>query len=246
MRFRDKVKSVVMPSILRRIKPHWPEAAFISKFLSEERVDCVLDVGANVGQYGWELRSTGYRGLILSFEPDPVAYERLKFTAKGDPSWKTLNLALGESRGTMALNIMASSSFNSFRTPELLVDERIASANTIVAKKQVTVETLAHILTRLQNDYVFSHPFLKMDTQGFDLEVFRGAKPVLETIVGLQSEVPVKSIYQGAPGLSEMLGEYLGAGLQLKGIYPVNPHDDEILEVDCIFSNPHRASLGRQ
>ena len=45
------------------------ELETLSRFLSDFQVDCVLDVGANTGQYGVRLRQIGYRGLIVSFEP---------------------------------------------------------------------------------------------------------------------------------------------------------------------------------
>src|SRR5512132_480081 len=50
-------------------------------------IDCVLDVGANVGQYGTELRHAGYRGRLLSFEPVPAPAARRRQAAAGDPEW---------------------------------------------------------------------------------------------------------------------------------------------------------------
>ena len=52
-------------------------------------IDCVFDVGANVGQYGTRLRRLGYRRRIESFEPIPTAYKRLEETASSDRLWES-------------------------------------------------------------------------------------------------------------------------------------------------------------
>jgi len=42
--------------------------------LAYHNVDCVIDVGANDGGYGEFIRSTGFKGNIVSFEPQSEAY----------------------------------------------------------------------------------------------------------------------------------------------------------------------------
>ena len=45
--------------------------------MNELDINLVLDVGANDGGYGREIRDRGYKGLIISFEPNPRAFKRL-------------------------------------------------------------------------------------------------------------------------------------------------------------------------
>src|SRR5262249_20346310 len=71
-------------------------------------INCVLDVGANVGDYGLALRSLGYKGWILSFEPVSATYARLAENAKGDPRWATFRFALGDENAERAINVMSS------------------------------------------------------------------------------------------------------------------------------------------
>src|SRR6266436_659552 len=61
------------------------------------RINCVFDVGANVGEYGLMLRRIGYQGRIISFEPVRGIFEKLKQTAAGDDAWTTMNIACGSS-----------------------------------------------------------------------------------------------------------------------------------------------------
>ena len=62
-------------------------AARVGAQLAYHGVDCVIDVGANDGGYGRFIRSTGFRGSVISFEPQAAAYERLKMASHSDPAW---------------------------------------------------------------------------------------------------------------------------------------------------------------
>ena len=81
---------------LQRI--HHP--SFVQLFL-HEGVATVLDVGANEGQYGGELRERGFAGQIVSFEPIPAVYRKLAARADGDPRWETHQLGVGEADGDL-------------------------------------------------------------------------------------------------------------------------------------------------
>tara|TARA_A100001015_G_C14629876_1_gene571253 strand:+ start:394 stop:615 length:222 start_codon:yes stop_codon:yes gene_type:complete len=43
--------------------------ARFKKMISFHNIDTVIDVGANIGQYGQELRRNGFQGKIISIEP---------------------------------------------------------------------------------------------------------------------------------------------------------------------------------
>lgn len=80
-------------------------------------IECVLDVGANVGQYGLRLRALGYQGRIVSFEPYPRAHGLLQERVANDPKWSVVPYALGDRSGARALIAYADSSLNSFHEP---------------------------------------------------------------------------------------------------------------------------------
>src|SRR5260221_3378657 len=60
------------------------------------KIDLVVDVGANSGQFGIEMRRAGFDGVLLSFEPGVDAFRHLSKNAKDDKLWKDFNYALGE------------------------------------------------------------------------------------------------------------------------------------------------------
>lgn len=57
--------------------------------IRERRIEVVLDVGVNIGQYALKLRDDGYDGVIVSFEPLSDAYADLAAAAASDPGWLT-------------------------------------------------------------------------------------------------------------------------------------------------------------
>jgi precorrin-6B methylase 2 len=59
----------------------------LSEWLEYHEVDVVLDIGANDGRYAMEMREAGWAGKIVSFEPNPEAYNRLAARMSHDPAW---------------------------------------------------------------------------------------------------------------------------------------------------------------
>ena len=224
-----------------RLGQEWQlvEPAQLDRFLRHFEVDCVFDIGANEGQYATGLREIGYTGLILSFEPHPEMAELLRGAAATDPKWEVFEVALDSQVQSLKFNIMASSQFSSLREPDHSAFTLLRDQNTVIRTVSLTTETLANAYPRLAIKYGFSRPFLKMDTQGSDLEVAKGAGPALSNFVGLQSELALTKLYQAAPGFAQSLDYYQAQGFKLSSLVPNNAsHFPDLLEIDCIMYNP--------
>src|SRR5260221_311163 len=63
----------------------------MARFFAQSGITTVFDVGANRGEYGWELREMGFGGNIVSFEPLQDAFALLAASAKADPRWQAVN-----------------------------------------------------------------------------------------------------------------------------------------------------------
>lgn len=213
----------------------WAERQFIRRLLKRLNVDCVIDVGANEGQYASDLRLIGFKGTILSFEPDPATFSKLESISARDSRWHAFNFALGEVPTVAELNIMKRSVFNSFRRPSTSDTEYFASENQIVETIPVQVERLDTVLPDLRSRFGFERPFLKSDTQGFDVDVFRGAAGVHRELFGIQSELPIKHLYADSLPWTDAIREYASSGFELAGIFAVNPTEPILIECDCFF-----------
>jgi FkbM family methyltransferase len=201
----------------------WPEHHFARRLFDRLKPDCVFDIGANVGQYAQSLRQSGFRGQLLSFEPNPVAFEKLQRAASSDASWHCYPRAIGSQVGTMPFHVMKADDFSSFLNPATGENVEFREENVIQRTINVEVTTLDDCLPELQREHEFVNPFLKMDTQGFDLEVIKGGPNVVGKFCGLLSEISIRSIYDGAPDFAESIKAYKSAGFDLAGLYSVHP-----------------------
>ncbi len=91
---------------LHRLSPSSIPAFQLLKALTYFDIDMVLDVGANVGQFASELRSVGYKGYLVSFEPLSAAHTALSEAAGRDPKWHVHpRSAIGDNDGEIEINI---------------------------------------------------------------------------------------------------------------------------------------------
>ena len=229
-----KMGFIVIPK--KRLK-HFLITRRMKKIIRRYKIDCIIDVGANTGQYARYLRSqVGYRGLIISFEPDPVNIAKLEKVSQADEQWIIQDYALGKEHSKLELNIMKNSEFNSFLDPDHSKSDRYLEQNAVVSRVEVDVKTLNEVLPRFRDIHEFNNVFLKLDTQGFDLDVFNGASECLDIIAGVQSEVSILQIYKNMPSLVDSINQFRSSGFEVSSMYAVSesrfPHAHEF---DCIY-----------
>lgn len=215
------------------------EPEVLARFLCAFRVDCVFDVGANVGQYAKRLRQIGYLGLIISFEPNPAAFQQLEDAARSDRRWIVNQTALDSEVRNVTFNVMKSDQFSSLHMPDHSSTKTFQQMNAIEATVPITTTTLDVIFASLQAQFNFSRPFLKMDTQGHDSHIVAGGEKCLSNFVGLQSELSLTPLYQDSLDFAETLNLYRGKGFKLSALVPNNGgHFPDLHEIDCIMYNP--------
>ncbi len=200
-------------------------------------VDCVFDVGANAGQYARMLRRNAkFAGRIVSFEPIPALAERIRQTASRDSLWTVEEVALATETSTAKFNVMAGIEFSSLTTPKHDETPLFSRMNTVAEEIDVRTETLESAYFRLKEKFAFKRPFLKLDTQGYDVAIVKAGKSVLPHFVGLQSELAIKKLYQSSVDFREALALYQDMGFELSAFVPNNAgHFPDLIETDCIM-----------
>jgi len=202
-------------------------------------INCVFDVGANVGQFASRLRKLGYRSRIVSFEPDPESFQALRVAAEGDSNWVVRQHALGRVQEVRKLNVPLYTEFASFRE---LNDFGLSCFEQATKRiESVSVLRLDEVMRECLEGVSQPRIFLKTDTQGWDLEVLAGAD--LSNVLVLQSELSVKPIYEGVPTYLEMLSYVQQLGFELTGLFPITRDDmSQIIELDAVFLRAKVAS----
>jgi FkbM family methyltransferase len=157
-------------------------------------IDTVSDVGANLGQYALHLRGSGYKQLIVSFEPLTEAFAVLKTNAHSDPYWRVLNVAIGAEDGEADINISATSASSSL-LPMLETHVRYAPGSKYVSMEHVRVKTLDTVAPELLSRS--KRVLLKIDTQGYEHQVLKGAASLLQQVHLIECELSLVPLYDG-------------------------------------------------
>ncbi len=206
------------------------------KFLLERNdIDVVLDIGANTGQFGYELRKyLGYKGKIISFEPLREAYKLLQKKAEPDPHWEILNFALGNTQEKRHINVsenLVSSSFLDM----LPIHLKAAPSSIYTGRQEIHIKTLDSLFINLCEKH--NNIYMKIDTQGFDSRVINGAKKSLPHIRFIQIEMSLVPLYKNEILFDKMLDLMTENGFQMIALEPgfMDPVSGHTLQVDGIF-----------
>lgn len=193
--------------------------------------DLVVDVGANAGQYGRLVRSLGYRGALLSFEPEAETFRVLQRVAERDPLWEVRRLALADRPGSAQLKVSANSVSSSLLT---IRSEHVAAAPQSAVDRVVDVP-LSTVDGELAS-FGSRRTWLKMDVQGAEMAVLRGARAALRSVVAVQAELSLRPLYEDQTDYLELLGLLREEGFVVAHLLPGfrNRTTKHLLQVDVL------------
>jgi FkbM family methyltransferase len=196
-------------TLRKKARPH--EAQLVA-VLERFEISCVLDVGANVGQYAAMLREGGFGGRIVSFEPLAEAHATLARRAAADRSWQVApRMAIGARDGEVELEVSAESDMSSI-LPQSELLQKISPSSAVLGRERVPIARLESAA----QPYLAPEDriFLKIDTQGFEPQVLEGAGSLMVRLCGLQLEMSLVSCYEGEVGFRAMLDRLAAAGFE--------------------------------
>lgn len=203
--------------------------AVVMRLVARHGIDILIDVGANVGQYARWFRDLGFEGKIVSFEPSAEAYSVLERSAARDDKWSCSREALGDADVSATLHIAGNSVSSSLLT---MTNRHLTAApdSKTVATEKVQVRKLDSIATPR------GRTWLKLDTQGYEMRVLRGATRTLERCDVIQLELSLQQLYEGAPSVIEVL-TWLSPEYRIVWVVPgfVDVASGTMLQFDAIL-----------
>jgi FkbM family methyltransferase len=182
------------------------------------QVDLIIDIGANRGQFSTEIFDAGYSGKIVSFEPVPKAHQRLGETAKKSrKSWLVApRMALSDHSGSSEFYITDVDTSSSLLQP---TDDFVKTLSQVKVVESIEVKT--ERLDDVVDKFISEEKsiFLKLDVQGNEHSVLRGAGETLSRCQGVLVEVCIDSLYSDQSKLDDILNLISEAGF---GLWDIN------------------------
>lgn len=204
------------------------------ELIPADRTPVILDVGANTGQTIAKLHRSFGQSVIHSFEPSPEAFAELKSNAGALGGVILNNIALGSCSGEAQLfESAAGTPMNSLLRPR----PEGLGGGTVTGTTPVPVSTVDEYCREHNIGHI---DILKTDTQGYDLEVIKGAAKMIEAraVHLVYMEIIFSDMYQGLPRMDEIYGFLADRGFVLVSFYPFAYWGNKASWTDGLFMDP--------
>ena len=201
--------------------------------MNEANISYTIDIGANVGQFGVDMRRHGFSGQIISYEPVKEAYEILASTITKHKPWRAFQIGIGSAESSQNINVSGNDGLSS----SLLAMGKVHLDNfpksVTVSSQKVSVSTLDKQLEVLGIDP--GKILLKLDVQGYEAEVLKGAAKSLSKIPLCFLEVSIVPLYEGEITLLPILNLLSESGHEVIDVFRgVKTKKGQLLQLDIL------------
>lgn len=225
--------------LLRALFCHRVLAGTEHRSVFSENLATVIDIGANRGQFVLAARHWASKARVIAFEPlnEPAAAFQRVF--QGDPGVTLHQSAIGPQTGETIIHVSAADDSSSL-LPISPLQERVFPGTGEIRTEMVKVGSLSD---NVSPEEIVPPAMLKIDVQGYELEVLRGCEDLLSKFSHVYVECSFVELYHGQTLADEVVAWLRERGLHLEGTHNITyDNQGRKIQADLLFKNARVAS----
>lgn len=202
----------------------------------------VVDIGANVGQFALFASERFPDAKIFSFEPLDDCWETFRELFQAGDQVRLLPYAVGVNDGETSLNVTTAKDSSSILAPSATQVEVFGTA--IEHTKKIEVRRLDSVLRK---EDITGPALLKIDVQGFELDVLHGCEELLSLFDAIYVEASYLELYCGQALVSDVIEFLRKHDFDVRGVF--NQHIDPSrgpLQADFLFQRRRKTNSANQ
>lgn len=185
------------------------------EILCELRCATVVDIGANRGQFALVSQECCPSAKIFSFEPLDEPATKFDRLFKDSQRIKLFRVAIGPQAGNTPMYLSRSDDSSSL-LPITDLQNEIFPGTGLKEMRSVAVARLDELI---HEDDLHSPALLKIDVQGFELEVLHGSESLLGDMQYIYVECSFMELYEGQASADDVVKFLHGRNFALKGVH---------------------------
>lgn len=200
----------------------------------------VIDVGAHRGEFALVARRCFPEARLDSFEPLPAAFSHLEQVTRKDPLTTIHQVALGERSGETTIHVSRRDHSSSL----LPITARQSALFRGTDEKSEHTIREGRLSEFVDPDSINEPALLKLDVQGYELQVLRGCADLLDRFSHVYVECSFVELYEGQALADEVIVWLYERGFRLRGVYNAlfRRNDRSAIQADFLFTNGRSAS----
>ena len=200
-----------------------------------------IDIGASGGvQPKWLNLTKNFKSIL--FEPNKKAYNKL--IKKKKENEIIIQGALSDKKNNLSINICKDPQSSSFYEPNYQFLKKFNNHQRfeIVSKEDIETQTLDFSLNEQE---ILDVDFIKIDTQGYELNIIKGSEETLKEVIGIEVECELTQMYLDQPLFSNVLEHLLSKEFALFDIKKYfwkrkdsnsnNSNKGQLIFIDALF-----------
>lgn len=196
------------------------------------RLETIVDVGANVGQFSLLARALHPAARIYAFEPLPDAAARYRRVFAADANVTLFQAAISPEAGTATMHVSAAADSSSL----LPISDRQSELFPGTEEIGVTDVEAGPLSDFVSIGDLKAPALLKIDVQGFELEVLRGTGDLLAAFEHVYVEASFEALYEGQALAEDVIAHMVAAGFAEAGRYNISIGPDGApIQADFLF-----------